>query len=263
MSLIQPYMVQDFRLWMQDLWNKLKGTQSQVNSGLQVVGLAFQNNTPVGGQISWSACTVYYNGTAYPIAAGTSGTDALVWWNVGDKVFSSGASFTPSPTTFPILTNVAGTTDLTWFKVGASSIQPSQLIGGLLPPGYQIQTPATASLGASGTTTLLSYTGAGALLTVFGQLSNLKTSGGSTIQITVDGQPSQTINLTDTGGAGNDGFSTQANAMAVDGGTVVANSTGIVLGFYSSFQVSIAVTITITGFVSGGLTVGSGWAKKI
>lgn len=263
MSLIQPYMVQDFRLWMQDLWNKLKGTQAQVNSGLQVVGLAFQNNTPAGGQISWSACTVYYNGTAYPIAAGTSGTDALIWWNVGDASFSSGNSFTPSPTTFPILTNVAGTADSTWSKVGAASIQESQVLGGFLPPGYQIQTPSTASVNASGTTTLLNYTGAGALLTVFALTNSFKTAGGATIQITVDGQPSQTINLTDGGGAGADGFSTQANAMAVDGGSVVSNSTGIVLGFYTTFKVSILVTITVTSYTSGALTTGTGWAKKI
>jgi hypothetical protein len=231
---------------------------------LLVTNLTLTSNSLTAGNISWSACTVWYNGIPYGIAAGnTAAGESLVWWTVGATTFSFGNSFTVNATTFPIATNTAGTADLTWNKVGANSIQESQVLGGFLPPGYQIQTPATASVNASGTTTLLNYTGGGALLTACALTNSFKTAGGSTIQITVDGQPSQTINLTDGGGVGADPFSTQANAMAVDGGTVVANSTGIVLGFYSTFKTSILVTITVTSYTSGALTTGVGWAKKI
>lgn len=69
------------------------------------------------------------------------------------------------------------------------------MIGGLLPPSYQ---PQTASLDFYGTTpiggiTVLSYTGAGALLTIFYKIdpvSGYATNAGfgTTLTITLDGQ---------------------------------------------------------------------------
>src|SRR5579864_1357341 len=130
MSLIQPpsrdllaKLTVAEMLWFQDLWNKLHTTQQQTNSALQVVGMTIQNNTPSGGQISWSACTLYYNGTAYPISAGNSGTNQFVWWVVGSNSFTSGNSFVPGPTIFPVLTNVAGVADITWPKLGAGAVR--------------------------------------------------------------------------------------------------------------------------------------------
>lgn len=114
-------------VWWQRFFNSLNTTQSQVNSAIQVVGLTVTNNSPGGGQIAWSACTVYYNGAAYSIAAGNSSTNQFVWWVVGASTFSSGNTFTPGPTIFPILTNTAGTSDLTWNKVGAGSIKGAHL----------------------------------------------------------------------------------------------------------------------------------------
>src|SRR5579884_2300880 len=112
--------------WFQDTWNKLKNLQTQSNAALYVSGLTPKNGSPDGSDITWSACTVWYNGTAYPISAGnTTGGALLVWWNVGDTTFSSGNSFTPGPTVFGILTNNLGTADIVWNKPGAGSLQAS------------------------------------------------------------------------------------------------------------------------------------------
>jgi hypothetical protein len=113
--------------WLVDTLNKVSTTQTQTNSALQVVGMTVTNNSPSGGQISWSACTVYYNGAAYPIAAGSAGTNQFVWWVVGAAAFSSGNTFTPGPTVFPVLTNVQGSGDLAWNKIGSAAVTASHL----------------------------------------------------------------------------------------------------------------------------------------
>lgn len=113
-------------LWFQDTWNKLKNLQTSASTALYISGLTIQNNTPSGASISWSACTVWYNGAAYQIAAGS--TNALmVWWTVGATTFSSGSTFTPGPTTFGILSNNQGTADTIWNKVGSAAVQASNV----------------------------------------------------------------------------------------------------------------------------------------
>jgi len=244
--------------WLADTLKKISTTQTQVNAAIQVVGLTVQNNTPGGGQISWSACTVFYNGTAYAIAAGSAATDALVWWNVGDAVFSHGNSYTPSPTLFPVLTNTAGTGDTTWQKVGANSIQSSQVIGGLLPPGYQIQTPATLQTSGSATTTLLSYSGsAGALLSI-GAASGVNATSVS-LNITVDGGATQSYPLQTAGGGIALGFQLTGTLNGVSAG----NQTGWTLVFNTPFKSSILVQVVIVGWVSGGINIAASYATKV
>ena len=114
-----------FGQWFQDTWKKLSNLQNSTGTGLYISGLTIQNNTPSGAFISWSACTVWLNGTPYPIAAGSSNS-LVVWWNVGDTTFTTGSGFTSSPTTFGILSNNQGTADTIYNKVGAASVQADQ-----------------------------------------------------------------------------------------------------------------------------------------
>jgi hypothetical protein len=126
-------------------------------TGILVDGLTLTNNSPTSGNVAWSACTVYYKGTAYAISAGnTTGGNKLVYWTVGGSTFSSANSFTPGPTVFTIATNNAGASDTAWNKVGAVSVQAANLSFGLL--GFSLQNPASAAVnvGTGGSTTVLS-----------------------------------------------------------------------------------------------------------
>jgi len=247
--------------WLVDTLKKVTVVQQQVNSAIQVVGMTVTNNSPTGGKIAWSACTVYLNGTAYPIAAGNSGTDPFVWWVSGASTFSHGTSYTPGPTIYPILTNVAGTADLTWNKVGASSIQAAQLVGGGVLIGLEPQV-ASITISGSGNSTILTYTGAGALQTIFYQTSGgYQTGGGTTLAVTIDGQ-TQTYTLTDAGAP--DTYDKQPFAHAVNGdGTANAAMT---LGLYLTFTSSVQVSVNNTsggGWVAGTLIIRIGWGKKL
>jgi hypothetical protein len=61
-------------------------------------GLTVSNHTPSGADIACSACTVFYKGHAYPIAAGsTTGAPLFVLWTVGASIFTFANSYTPGP----------------------------------------------------------------------------------------------------------------------------------------------------------------------
>ncbi|MBW2638192.1 MAG: hypothetical protein JRC86_11885, partial [Deltaproteobacteria bacterium] len=53
-----------------------------------VEGLTFTDNSPSSGYVSWSACTVYYQGTAYSISPGNTNLK-YIFWNVGDTAFTA------------------------------------------------------------------------------------------------------------------------------------------------------------------------------
>lgn len=114
--------------WLTNLLHSLNNTQTATNSSLFVAGLTIQNNTPSGGKITWSSCTLFYQGIAYSIASGTTpNSELFVVWNVGQNVFTPVNSFTPGPTVFPIITNSQGFGDVTWDKLGANSVQAAHL----------------------------------------------------------------------------------------------------------------------------------------
>ena len=99
------------------------------NVGIQVVGLTLTNNSPGAGNLAWSACTVYYNGTAYSIAAGNTGAtgDQQIYWTVGNGTFSHANRFAPTINVFGIATNVFGVGDTTWNKIGSLGVQGQHL----------------------------------------------------------------------------------------------------------------------------------------
>jgi hypothetical protein len=51
-------------------------------------GLTFTDNSPSSGYVSWSACTVYYRGTAYSISSGYT-NQKYIYWDVGNTYFST------------------------------------------------------------------------------------------------------------------------------------------------------------------------------
>jgi hypothetical protein len=53
-----------------------------------IEGLTWTDNSPSTGYVSWSACTVYYQGTAYSISAGST-NQKYIYWNVGSTTFTA------------------------------------------------------------------------------------------------------------------------------------------------------------------------------
>jgi hypothetical protein len=249
--------------WLVDTINKIQNIGTQATAALEVVGLTLRNNQPDGNDITWGAFTIWYQGVPYAIAAGnTTGGALFAYWNVGDAALTVANSFTPSPTTFPILTNVAGTADTTWDKVGASSIQTSQVIGGLLPPGYQVQTPATVSYsGGPNVLTLINFSGTGALLSV-GFAWNVSTAaGGVVLSINVDGTGAQTYQITTPNNPSPDPI-TQAWGLSSSAAAAVGGNPGYVSFFQLPFKTSLVVQMTVNSYVSGSILAAAGWAKK-
>lgn len=178
-----------------------------------VSGMTLTSNSPGAGSIAWSACTVYYNGTAYAVS-GSNTSSAYVYWTVGGSTFTTGASYTPSSTVFLVATNNGGTADTAWNKVASKHIQEANLNFSLLT-GQQVQ-PLVAftspldnagmGVGASTiSTTVLSTTGdgvhtGGGLLTVAVRVIAARDFSSHTppqidIQIQIDGQTPETIRI--------------------------------------------------------------------
>lgn len=234
---------------------------------LSITGLTFTNNSPSAGNIAWTSCTVWYNGQAYGISAGsTTSGEKLVWWVVGETAFRFGNSFTPNVTTFDIATNTSGIADNNWNKVGANGIQSSQVLGGLLF-GYQIQNPATASFNAPGTSTitLINFTGVGALLSVgfSGNIATIAGAGaGCYLQITIDGTPMQSYQLTVPSSPSPDPPA-QAFGLSSATAATLGGNPGLVSFFNIPFNSSLLVQILIQNSNTGSIQASAGWAKKI
>jgi hypothetical protein len=93
-----------------------------------VGGLTLTNNSPSAGNIAWSSCTVYYDGSAYAVSSGnTTSGHGFVYWTVGSGTFTEAATFTPGSTTFLIATNTAGAADVAWNKLASGGVVASHL----------------------------------------------------------------------------------------------------------------------------------------
>lgn len=52
------------------------------NGSLGVSGITWTNNSPTSTSVAWSAGIVSYRGITYPIAAGSSGTNSYIYWQL-------------------------------------------------------------------------------------------------------------------------------------------------------------------------------------
>jgi hypothetical protein len=94
---------------------------------LLIADLSWTDDSPGGGSIAWSACTVRFNGTDYSIT-GDNTALKFVYWDVGDSTFSESNSPTPQQDRFLIATNDGGTTDEAWNKVANRGIQGAHVL---------------------------------------------------------------------------------------------------------------------------------------
>lgn len=247
----------------------LSPSVSAINFPLLIItDLQFTNNSPGAGRISWTACTIYYNGNIYGISAGNClSTDTLVWWVVGESSFRSGTAFTPNQTTFPIATNTSGTADIAYNKIGANSIQETNVIGGFTS-GYAPQNPSDTTPLAGNSTTLLNYTGAGGIVSVgITDASGGTTAAGSaiTLSITFDGGTTQsyTIKGPSGGGSSNLWSSEVLNCVQDSVGSGTAAGDRVVIPFGVAFKTSCVITLNHTGGLSNQLSATVSWAKKL
>lgn len=256
-----------------DTLKQLLGLSPSVNAInfplLIITDLQFTNNSPSAGNIAWTMCTIYYNGQVYGISAGhtAASTDTLVWWVVGEASFRSGTSFTPNQTTFNIASNTSGTADIAYNKLGANSIQEVNVIGGFTS-GYAPQNPSDVTIGGGATsTTLLSYTGAGGLVSI----GITDTSGGSgspggnmTLAIVFDGGAAQTYTLRSSAFSPSGLWTTEFlnSAPGAVGSGSTSGDRGII-PFGTAFKTSCVITLNTPGGLQGGLACSVNWAKKL
>jgi hypothetical protein len=207
-----------------------------------------------GSNVTWSACTVYFDGAAYSISSGaTTGGNKFIYWVVGSGSFTEAGSFTPGSSVFLIATNTSGTPDVAWNKLAYSSIQESNLAFSILV-GFQPRTSTLTALQQNTNVTdfswpLIAYTGSGALLTL-GVMRQAVTGIGTSnfgavdMEIIVDGAPAQTIRFIDGPGANQNlwnattvSVSQNASGNASSPGNIL--NTYIGLGFKSSLYVNV------------------------
>lgn len=91
-----------------------------------IPNLTITDNTPSAGDVTLSACLLYYNGTSYSITSLVT-SDPFIYWDVGNTTFSHGAAFVPQPGRFMIVTNTAGIHDEAWNKLASKSIEEDHL----------------------------------------------------------------------------------------------------------------------------------------
>lgn len=104
----------------------IQGTTLVIKQVL-ISDLTLTDNSPGGGSVAWSACTVRFNGTNYSVTGGNT-ANKFVYWDVGDGTFTAGNSFTPQVDRFLIATNVSGTADEAWNKLGNRGIQGAHVL---------------------------------------------------------------------------------------------------------------------------------------
>jgi hypothetical protein len=226
-----------------------------------VVGMTLTDNSPGAGRVAWSACTVYYDGTAYSISSGSTASSAErhIYWTVGGTSFTSAASFSPGPTIFPIATSDSGTSDIAWNKLPKKGIQEDNL-GFSLLTGQQVQPLVTTTISDAvipvgvGTqthsTTLLSTTGdgthiGGGLLTVTARVVTVRTWNPGLfvvapkleLELEVDGQTPQRITIFDQN---SDTYPTGATDIALR-----IEGVGSTIGDAVVFQINIGFTASL------------------
>lgn len=154
-----------------------------------VVGLVLTNNSPSAGKVAWSACTVVYQGVEYAIT-GNNSISPLIWWVVGNSTFTAGDSFTPASNIFLIATNTGGVADTAWNKIANQGVQRSNFMGMFLEGFIPLApTEMTVNLGSTGGANLLTFSGAGVLLSISGYVKTAPGGANPTLSIlgTVDG----------------------------------------------------------------------------
>jgi len=105
-------------------------TASKFNTKIPVVqGLTLTNDSPTAGNVAWSACTVYYNGTAYSISSGnTTGGNRYIYWKDLGASFASSATHPGSISgwapgeDFIIAVNDSGIGQLAWNAIANQMI---------------------------------------------------------------------------------------------------------------------------------------------
>ncbi len=102
----------------------------QISGLLFIAGAVWSNNTPIAGDVSWSACTVVYNGVQYAIVAGNSNLKYIYWQQgVLNTQFQASNVFPVlGDNDFLIAVNNAGIHELIWNQAKAQKWIPSGLI---------------------------------------------------------------------------------------------------------------------------------------
>ncbi len=94
-----------------------------LNGSLFITNLTLTNNSPSAGDISWSACQVFYNGNEYNISSGST-ADQFVAWTVGNSSFTglTNNQWQAAINIFLIATNTVGVADTAWNKIASAGV---------------------------------------------------------------------------------------------------------------------------------------------
>jgi hypothetical protein len=79
-----------------------------------LVGDAWTNNSPVAGQVAWSAHELWYSGTRYTIAAGNTALRYIYWVNAAGSYSASATPPTLGAGDFLIAENISGIVQKAW-----------------------------------------------------------------------------------------------------------------------------------------------------
>jgi hypothetical protein len=113
---------------------------------IEVQGDTWNDNTPGGGSVSWSAMTIAYDGTTTAVSSGNT-ANKWIYWTAGSGALSTSASF-PSlaDNQFLVAVNNAGIHDLVWNANGiATQVIDTALIGDAVIGTAQIQNLAVTN----------------------------------------------------------------------------------------------------------------------
>jgi hypothetical protein len=224
-----------------------------------------------GSNVTWSACTLYYDGTAYSISSGsTSSGHKFIYWvgphgvTPGSTSFSEADSYASNEYTFLIATNSDGTPDVAWNKLATKGVQEDNLSFSLLV-GQQIQPPVTTTIdshagGSSSpvSVTLIDTTGdgvfiGGGLLSVGVRVVSARThdafvhlpSGEFTIE--VDGRTAQKIPVFDYEEVTFNGVTQVLSSKIVGDGSNVGDTILINLGIGFKNRLKVFWTLDPNG----------------
>lgn len=219
--------------------------------------LTLTDNSPAAGRIAWDACTLYFAGTTYSIAAGntSSSTHAHVYWVRGASTFTTAVEMPGDVDNYLIATNNGGVADVALGKTGAvKSVSEDQLLFGLLT-GIAVQpvTETIVVMTAIKSTSLLSVaSGGGALLGVHMYVETSVTGASGTnafLDITIDGGSTQSLALYKSGAFGGTApgvWNALASERSGDMSTAGDYRTMSVL------QMSFSDSLTVTWRTNGG-----------
>lgn len=132
-----------------------------------IEGLTLSANSPAPGRISWLACTLYYNGVAYAIAAGNTilSTHKFVYWKDLDSVFMTSIGH-PADTLsnwkpgedYIIAMNIGGNPQEAWNGIANEVIGSAYIMNAAINDahivslsGVKIQSSSSVSIGMSST----------------------------------------------------------------------------------------------------------------